>query len=159
MRNIDTLEAAGSGRSSAPLAPTSCITAAQSAPESHKPRVIRVAILGAGVAGLTTALALSRLPPVPGVRLDIEIFDQARELREIGASIALQPCALRVLEKLGLGKEVEELAYRYGEHPLVSIIPSGCCIGPPMARSACRSCRRADCANHRLDTLNPGYSG
>lgn len=159
MRNIDISDTAGSGASAPPPAPTSCTTAALLAPKSDEPRVIRLAILGAGVAGLTAALALSRLPLIPGVRLDIEVFDQARELREIGASIALQPCALRVLEKLGLGKEVEELAYRYGEHPLVSIIPSGCCIGPPMARSACRSCRRADCTNHRLDTLNPGYSG
>lgn len=34
------------------------------------------------------------------------------DFREIGASIALQPCGLRILEKLGVGEEVEELAYR-----------------------------------------------
>jgi hypothetical protein len=57
------------------------------------------------------------------------VFDQARELREIGASIALQPCALRCLEKLGLGEEVERLAYRQGEHPLVGAFSTG--IGAP----------------------------
>jgi 2-polyprenyl-6-methoxyphenol hydroxylase-like FAD-dependent oxidoreductase len=62
----------------------------------------------------TAAVALGKLTGV-----EVEVFDQARELREIGASIALQPCALRCLEKLGLGEEVERLAYRHGEHPLV----------------------------------------
>lgn len=60
------------------------------------------------------AIALGRLPD-----MEITVFDQARELKEIGASIALQPCALRCLEKMGLGDEVEKLAYRCGEHPLV----------------------------------------
>ncbi|ORY24119.1 hypothetical protein BCR39DRAFT_547657 [Naematelia encephala] len=77
-------------------------------------RRLRIAILGGGIAGATAAIALSQLPHV-----HVDVFDQASALREIGASIALQPCALRCLEKLGLGEEVEKLAWRYGEHPLV----------------------------------------
>lgn len=41
---------------------------------------LKVAIVGAGPAGLAAAIQLRRLPNV-----DLDIFDQARELREIGA--------------------------------------------------------------------------
>lgn len=90
---------------------------------------IQYLFLATPISGITAdpdkaAIALGKLADVK-----IEVFDQARELREIGASIALQPCALRCLEKLGLGEEVERLAYRHGEHPLVRAFPTG--IGAP----------------------------
>lgn len=49
----------------------------------------RVLIAGAGIAGLATAIALSRISNVPN--LDIQLYEQAPELTEIGASIALSP--------------------------------------------------------------------
>ncbi|KAB8227004.1 uncharacterized protein BDW43DRAFT_317244 [Aspergillus alliaceus] len=58
---------------------------------------LRVIIAGAGIAGLSAAIALRRLPYI-----DVELFEQATELREIGASIALSPNGLRSLEKLGV---------------------------------------------------------
>lgn len=89
---------------------------------------VRIAILGVGYAGTTgefrgldsssDSQAAISLSQVPG--LHVELFDAASELREIGASIGIQPCALRCLEKLGLGQEVDALAYRHGEYPLVS---------------------------------------
>lgn len=81
--------------------------------DSSEVKLINVLILA--------AIVLCRLPNV-----EITIFDQARELKEIGASIALQPCALRCLEKMGLGDEIEKLAYRHGEHPLVSLCACSC---------------------------------
>ncbi|KAL1408357.1 hypothetical protein Q8F55_005166 [Vanrija albida] len=76
-------------------------------------RRARIAILGAGYAGATAAIALQRLGA-----LDISVFDGASALREVGASIGLQACALRALDKLGLGDAVEEIAYRHGSQPL-----------------------------------------
>jgi salicylate hydroxylase len=49
----------------------------------------RVLIAGAGIAGLATAIALQRISGIPG--LEIELYEQAPELQEIGASIALSP--------------------------------------------------------------------
>lgn len=49
----------------------------------------RVLIAGAGIGGLATAISLVRHSGIPN--LDIQIYEQAPELMEIGASIALSP--------------------------------------------------------------------
>jgi salicylate hydroxylase len=74
----------------------------------------RVAIAGAGIGGLTLALALRQR----GV--DAEIFEQASELREVGAAVALSANATRLLAGLGLGTALDaisaeptELVYRH----------------------------------------------
>lgn len=69
---------------------------------------LHVAIAGAGIAGLAAAVALSRHP-----RTDIQLYDKATALREIGASIALGPNGLRTLEKLGVGNALDDdVAFR-----------------------------------------------
>lgn len=50
---------------------------------------LRVLIAGAGIAGLATAISLRRILDLPS--LDVQLYEQAPELREIGASIALSP--------------------------------------------------------------------
>jgi 2-polyprenyl-6-methoxyphenol hydroxylase-like FAD-dependent oxidoreductase len=55
----------------------------------------RVLIAGAGIAGLATAIALNRISNVPN--LDIQLYEQAPELTEIGASIALSPNVCYIL--------------------------------------------------------------
>jgi salicylate hydroxylase len=50
---------------------------------------LRVLIAGAGIAGLATAIALQRISGTTA--LDIQLYEQAPELQEIGASIALSP--------------------------------------------------------------------
>ncbi|PST24630.1 FAD-binding protein [Mesorhizobium plurifarium] len=55
-----------------------------------------VAIVGAGIAGLTAALCLARR----GFRTDI--FEQAGALEEVGAGLQLSPNASRILIELGL---------------------------------------------------------
>lgn len=56
---------------------------------SNSQEPFRVLIAGAGIGGLGTAVALARVSGIPN--LDIQIYEQADELREIGASIALSP--------------------------------------------------------------------
>jgi salicylate hydroxylase len=60
-----------------------------------------VMIAGAGIGGLTAALAIAQR----GFR--VAVFDQAQRLEEIGAGIQLSPNASRVLIALGLGKQLE----------------------------------------------------
>ena len=50
---------------------------------------LRVLIAGAGIAGLATAISLRRISHLSN--LDVQLYEQAPELREIGASIALSP--------------------------------------------------------------------
>jgi 2-polyprenyl-6-methoxyphenol hydroxylase-like FAD-dependent oxidoreductase len=69
---------------------------------------LQVAICGAGIAGLTAAIALRKQP-----NIGVQIYEQASELKEIGASIALGPNGLRTLERLGLDNAIrDEIAYR-----------------------------------------------
>ena len=56
---------------------------------------LRVAIIGGGIGGLSLGLALRER----GLRADV--FEQAPELAEIGAAIALSANALREYARLG----------------------------------------------------------
>ncbi|MBP1886952.1 FAD-dependent monooxygenase [Sinorhizobium mexicanum] len=55
-----------------------------------------VAIVGAGIAGLTTALCLAHQG------FETEIFEQSDSLKEVGAGLQLSPNASRILIELGL---------------------------------------------------------
>jgi salicylate hydroxylase len=55
-----------------------------------------IAIVGAGIAGLTTAAALTR------AGLTVTLFEQAARLEHVGAGIQLAPNASRLLHRLGL---------------------------------------------------------
>jgi salicylate hydroxylase len=60
-----------------------------------------VLIAGAGIGGLTAALALARL----GLR--VTLFDQVAKLEEAGAGIQLAPNATRILVALGLAERLK----------------------------------------------------
>ena len=63
-----------------------------------------VLIAGAGIGGLTAALALLKRG------IDVDVYEQAPELREIGAGLQLSANGNRVLYALGLGEELKRLA-------------------------------------------------
>src|SRR5688572_28586647 len=56
----------------------------------------RIAVIGAGIGGLTLAIALRR----HGIAVDI--YEQAAELREVGAAVALSANGTRFFEQFGL---------------------------------------------------------
>jgi salicylate hydroxylase len=62
-----------------------------------------VAIIGAGIGGLTAALALMR----QGIGVDV--YEQAPELKELGAGVQISSNGTRVLHALGLGAEAGRL--------------------------------------------------
>jgi salicylate hydroxylase len=62
----------------------------------------RVLIAGAGIGGLTAALALSR------IGIAVAVFDQAERLEETGAGIQLSPNATRVLIALDLADRLKD---------------------------------------------------
>ena len=56
----------------------------------------RIAIAGAGIGGLTTALALLQQG------FEVEVYEQAAQLGEVGAGLQIAPNGTRVLQALGL---------------------------------------------------------
>ena len=62
-----------------------------------------VAIVGGGIGGLTTAIALAR----KGVR--VEVLEQAAAIAPVGASLQLGPNALRLMGSLGLLPALREI--------------------------------------------------
>ena len=61
----------------------------------------RALIIGAGPAGLTAAIALTR------IGIEVRLFERATELGKAGAGLGVQSNALRALQKLGIGDRIE----------------------------------------------------
>ena len=61
---------------------------------------MKVLILGAGIGGLAAAIALRR------AGIDVEVFERAPQLLDVGAGISLWPNAVKGLDKLGVGAAV-----------------------------------------------------
>jgi salicylate hydroxylase len=75
--------------------------------ESHREEALskpRIVIAGAGIGGTVAALALLRLG------FEVEICEQATELRELGAGLRIAPDGSRILQALGLGTAIEAVA-------------------------------------------------
>lgn len=70
------------------------------------PRPLTALVLGAGVGGLTTALALARTGAA------VTVVEQAAALGEVGAGLQVSPNASRVLFDLGLEAGLSALAFR-----------------------------------------------
>jgi salicylate hydroxylase len=64
---------------------------------------MRVLIAGAGIGGLTAALALRQ------AGLDAHVYEQASVLREVGAGVAISPNAVKVLHRLGLAQALQSV--------------------------------------------------
>lgn len=96
------------------------------------PAIRTAAIVGAGVAGLTAALALSRRG------IACRILEQAPALDEVGAGLQLSPNASRILGDLGLD---EALAGRWCEPDRIELV-SGASLSPLAAVPAGEAARR-----------------
>ena len=59
----------------------------------------RIAVVGAGIGGLTLAIALREYG------ISVDIYEQTDELREVGAAVALSANATRFFERFGLMDE------------------------------------------------------
>ncbi|WP_246148791.1 FAD-dependent monooxygenase [Nonomuraea turkmeniaca] len=87
----------------------------------------RIAIVGAGIGGLTLGLLLRK----HGV--EARIYEQASELREVGAAVALAANGTRVLRRLGLGDQLKESSVeptdvvyrRWASGELIASFPMG----------------------------------
>jgi salicylate hydroxylase len=65
---------------------------------------MKIAIVGAGIGGLTAALALLRLG------FEVRVYEQTQVLGEIGAGVQISPNGTRVFSLLGLDAAIEGIA-------------------------------------------------
>src|ERR1700761_7439186 len=71
-------------------------------------QVFRIAIIGGGLGGLYAALAIHHHCPSPHIQIDV--YEQAAEYKEIGAGVGIGPNAAKLIEKIGLGAEARRIA-------------------------------------------------
>jgi salicylate hydroxylase len=67
---------------------------------------LKVAVIGAGIGGLTAALSLR------SAGFAVEVYEQAPELTEVGGGINMGPNATRVLRRLGLAEGLDREGVR-----------------------------------------------
>lgn len=77
---------------------------------------MRVAVCGAGIGGLTLALALRQHAP----EIEVQIYEAAPEIRPLGLGINLMPHAVRVLSNLGLQEALAARAVEATEFTFVT---------------------------------------
>lgn len=70
----------------------------------------RIIVAGAGLGGLTAAIALRRFG------FEVTVLEQAAQLREIGAGVQLAPNAMKVLRALGLEQQAAEIGFEPRAH-------------------------------------------
>jgi salicylate hydroxylase len=68
---------------------------------------MRVAVIGGGLGGLAAAAFLARA----GLE-DVQVYEQAAELGEIGAGIQVPPNAVRLLHRLGITDQLDDAGVR-----------------------------------------------
>jgi salicylate hydroxylase len=65
---------------------------------------MRAIIVGGGIGGLTAAIALRQ------TGWSVQVIERAEQFGEVGAGVQLGPNATRVLKRLGLGEQLDEIA-------------------------------------------------
>ncbi|MPZ73947.1 MAG: NAD(P)-binding protein [Nitriliruptorales bacterium] len=68
--------------------------------------LLRAAVVGAGIGGLATGLALYRRG------IDVTVYEQAPALGEVGAGVQLTPNSFRLLDRFGLGEDLRQLGVK-----------------------------------------------
>jgi salicylate hydroxylase len=66
----------------------------------------KIAVIGGGLGGLSAALAFHR------TGFNVDVYEQAPELNEVGGGINMGPNAARILYRLGLGEALDGAAVR-----------------------------------------------
>lgn len=68
----------------------------------------RIAIIGGGLGGLYAALAIHYHCQLSQIQIDV--YEQAAEYKEIGAGVGIGPNAAKLIENIGLGDEARKIA-------------------------------------------------
>ena len=67
---------------------------------------LRIAIIGSGIGGAATAVALRH------AGFNVDVYEQAAAITEVGAGIGLRPPSIRYFKKWGLLEEIERVTHK-----------------------------------------------
>jgi FAD-dependent urate hydroxylase len=70
---------------------------------------VKALVVGGGIGGLTAGIALRR------AGVEVELYERAPAIGEVGAGISMWPNAIRVLDELGVGERVRALGCSQGD--------------------------------------------
>lgn len=62
-------------------------------------------MVGAGIGGLTAAIALHRRD------VEVELYEQSPQITEIGAGVSLSPNAIKAFRALGLDEQIAAIGF------------------------------------------------
>jgi salicylate hydroxylase len=68
---------------------------------------LRAVVVGGGIGGTAAAVALAR------AGIEVQVYEQAQRLTEVGAGVSLAPNGLRMLDRLGVGDGIARLGARH----------------------------------------------
>ncbi len=74
---------------------------------------LRAVVVGGGLGGMAAAVALAR------AGIDVQVYEQAQQLTEVGAGVSLAPNGLRVLDRIGVGEGIGRAGARYASTQLL----------------------------------------
>ena len=94
--------------------------------------MLRLAVIGGGIGGLTAAVALR------ATGAHVQVFEQARQLSEVGAGLGIQHNGQRVLVRLGLGPEINRIGSRLKGFRICGPMAAWC-RGKPTRPGLCSS--------------------
>lgn len=77
-------------------------------------KTFRIAIVGGGLGGLFCALAIRHHCDAASVSLQIDVYEQASQYKEIGAGIGVGVNAARLFHKLDLGERLNAISGKRG---------------------------------------------
>ena len=68
-------------------------------------RPLSVAVIGAGIGGLTVAATLRKFG------IEVNVYEQAQKFMRLGAGIQMSPNAIKVLRAIGLEEKLRKTAF------------------------------------------------
>ena len=107
-----------------------------------------VAVVGGGIGGLGAALSLFR------AGFDVHVYEQAHDLREVGAGIQVSPNASRALHGLGLADELAKLGVRPGAHHQRRWSDGRTLLKTPLGDTVVKAFGFPHYQSHRADVLS-----
>ena len=72
--------------------------------------LFEIAVVGGGIGGLCCALFIHHFSNAADVKVNINVYEQAAQYKEIGAGVHIGPNAAKLLHQIGIGEQLNSIA-------------------------------------------------